>query len=738
MAQRLPTPGGDDGQWGDILNSFLGVSHASDGTLNSNVVGTSQIQAGAVTNTQLDTNTQTAIASVSSKYTVPAGGIPASDLATAVQTDLSAASTALQTAQLGANGGVASLDSAGKLTSGQVPSSVADATGAAAGYVPSSNGSNGLTWAPRIPKQPLVIDGQLLREGTGGPRYRATGYNAHVGTDSYPTSASMTTIEQLDKYFSTVIRPNSLTRIRFFAPGTSLGITWDQQLAWYDKVVAAAQANDQRLILCVTTWGSGASGDQPYNAFGPTTAWVTGQQYLHSVSGANSYQDWVQTLATRYAGNYTVAMFDLCNEPQDSGGANTSAFASWVSAASGWIKAIDPNFLVYMGIDVPGSVGGTTQYQTISAGADLCSMHYYDNYGFVPNQGQITAADALGKPLIIDETGVWAKDYFDATDTAPSGTRSAITHEAAGQFWREQALRQFAEPEVCAVLYYSYMDSDNGQGNNSDTGKFEPLNESLLRKVIRTVDLHGEPFNKNTLASLTASPADWVDAPQTLLYQPGTPIGSYYSRASDGGGTVTGGPLAGQWNGHPSFLFTGTQKLGVYPWSTYSPQASYFFAFVPNAVPGSGSWAYLMSPSGPSPNGQMGLRINSAGNIELVLSCLSANEAPSNDTVKATSSNAVNLNGMNTLAVIWNSSATASNGWAAGAWNIVLNGSLTSGTVTGSPNHDANTQLGIAYDNVSDGYQGHIMQAFMEPIAETPALRAKALAYLSGKYTLIS
>ncbi|MDB5175441.1 MAG: hypothetical protein JWM81_299 [Candidatus Saccharibacteria bacterium] len=33
MAQRLPIPGQDDGQWGDILNGFLGVEHNADGTL---------------------------------------------------------------------------------------------------------------------------------------------------------------------------------------------------------------------------------------------------------------------------------------------------------------------------------------------------------------------------------------------------------------------------------------------------------------------------------------------------------------------------------------------------------------------------------------------------------------------------------------------------------------------------------------------------------------------------------
>jgi hypothetical protein len=96
MTQRLPTPGGDDGDWGNILNSFLEVSLTADGTLNSNTVGTAQIQNNAVTNTQLDSATQTTLASVADKYTKPGSGIPASDLTSAVQTSLTSASNAVQ------------------------------------------------------------------------------------------------------------------------------------------------------------------------------------------------------------------------------------------------------------------------------------------------------------------------------------------------------------------------------------------------------------------------------------------------------------------------------------------------------------------------------------------------------------------------------------------------------------------------------------------------------------------
>jgi hypothetical protein len=40
---RLPQPGGDDGVWAQILNDYLSVSHATDGTLNANVVSDAQV-----------------------------------------------------------------------------------------------------------------------------------------------------------------------------------------------------------------------------------------------------------------------------------------------------------------------------------------------------------------------------------------------------------------------------------------------------------------------------------------------------------------------------------------------------------------------------------------------------------------------------------------------------------------------------------------------------------------------
>lgn len=59
-------------------------------------------------------------------YQKPSGGIPASDMATAVQTVLTAAGNAIPSTQKGAASGVATLDANGKVPSEQLPSYVDD------------------------------------------------------------------------------------------------------------------------------------------------------------------------------------------------------------------------------------------------------------------------------------------------------------------------------------------------------------------------------------------------------------------------------------------------------------------------------------------------------------------------------------------------------------------------------------------------------------------------------------
>ena len=99
---RLPQPGGDSGNWGNILNDYLQVEHDTAGHLKTGVVGSSQIANNAVTAAHVADGTlpqakiQNLSTDLAAKYTKPGTGIPKTDFDTAVQNSLSLADTALQ------------------------------------------------------------------------------------------------------------------------------------------------------------------------------------------------------------------------------------------------------------------------------------------------------------------------------------------------------------------------------------------------------------------------------------------------------------------------------------------------------------------------------------------------------------------------------------------------------------------------------------------------------------------
>jgi hypothetical protein len=83
---RLPISGADEGTWGTLLNQYLTVEHAADGTLKRGpdidaAKSTAQAAQQAATNAQTAAN---------AKYALPAAGVPETDLAAAVQTKLNA------------------------------------------------------------------------------------------------------------------------------------------------------------------------------------------------------------------------------------------------------------------------------------------------------------------------------------------------------------------------------------------------------------------------------------------------------------------------------------------------------------------------------------------------------------------------------------------------------------------------------------------------------------------------
>lgn len=100
-------PGGDDNNWGTILNDFLAVEHTDAGVLRkaADITQAKSDATTALTNAATaSSNAATALSAAQSaqttasgKYTKPGSGIPETDLTTAVQAKLNAAQTVQRT-----------------------------------------------------------------------------------------------------------------------------------------------------------------------------------------------------------------------------------------------------------------------------------------------------------------------------------------------------------------------------------------------------------------------------------------------------------------------------------------------------------------------------------------------------------------------------------------------------------------------------------------------------------------
>jgi lysophospholipase L1-like esterase len=113
---RLPQPGGDAGQWGQILNDYLSEAHEADGSLKS--IPQSKVQ-NLATDLAAKADTSALVAKANTADLGTAAGADSTDFATAAQG--AKADAAIPTTSRGQVNGVATLDGDAKLPEVQVP-----------------------------------------------------------------------------------------------------------------------------------------------------------------------------------------------------------------------------------------------------------------------------------------------------------------------------------------------------------------------------------------------------------------------------------------------------------------------------------------------------------------------------------------------------------------------------------------------------------------------------------------
>lgn len=239
--------------------------------------------------------------------------------------------------------------------------------------------------------------GFVYRQGRSlmldGRPYRYVGFNAY-GMSGCATGQPWDQ-EQLDDYFAG-LRPVSVTRTWAFE---------SRGLAELDRIVAAAEAHNQKLILPLANAGADCDRITKDN------------DWYSSGYRSDSYLPWVRTVVSRYADSPAVAMWEIMNEPGNLASVDDVTMKAFFDDVAATIKSYDPHHLVGTG-SMAEYTSGTRNFGFVHSGPDIDvgSLHEYDydpasdtllhSYFSRHLAPTLHAMYQQGKPLIVGETGI--------------------------------------------------------------------------------------------------------------------------------------------------------------------------------------------------------------------------------------------------------------------------------------------------------------------------------------------
>jgi hypothetical protein len=285
----------------------------------------------------------------------------------------------------------------------------------------------------------LTRQGQQL-EWQGQP-YRFLGFNAFSLTGC-GRAIEIPTDAEADAFFAS-LRPRSLVRTYAFEVlGTDA----------VDRVVAMAKKHGHMLTLVLTD-GNGTCGD------GGTVK--ANEWYANGYR--TTFQPWVATIVTRFKDEPTIGMWEIVNMPGEAVAAGATpvdapTLRTFFDVIGGQIHDIDPNHLVESGTHGPWAYGGSASYSLIheSFGIDVMAFHDFDNVAASPPNlaSSLAVAAALGKPLVLDELGMFASEAGDSTRQL--GNMTCISWTARRDAFRQQLTSAFAT-ELAGVDVWNWL-----------------------------------------------------------------------------------------------------------------------------------------------------------------------------------------------------------------------------------------------------------------------------------------
>ena len=175
------------------------------------------------------------------------------------------------------------------------------------------------------------------------------------------------------------------------------------------------------------------------------TDWYT------SAAAQAQYQKYIAAVVSRYKTSTAIFAWELANEPRCSG-CDVSVINTWATTTSAYIKSLDSNHMVTMGDEGFGLdtlSDGSYPFTTAAGGynwtqnlqipdIDFGTYHLYpsswgeaDTWGPLWIQAHAEAANAIGKPVIMEEYG-----SLTLTDEEPWQAEVLATETAGDMYWQ--------------------------------------------------------------------------------------------------------------------------------------------------------------------------------------------------------------------------------------------------------------------------------------------------------------
>lgn len=253
---------------------------------------------------------------------------------------------------------------------------------------------------------------QLLLDGAP---YRFTGVNAFQLATFWSVNAGcgqQASDTDLDALFGG-LRPNSVVRFWAFQSLATNRLSGAEDFTGLDRVVAAAERHQQRLILTLGNHWSECDGPAK------PTEWYAGGYQVATPGARTSYLEHVRAVVGRYRSSPAVGFWEPVNEPEVACGA-TAELRGFFDAVGAEIRSLDPVHLISsgtIGSGQCGTSGADFEYVHASPGIDIANYHDYgfDTVALPGDQWnglavRIAQAERLQKPLIVGEVGIEAGD----------------------------------------------------------------------------------------------------------------------------------------------------------------------------------------------------------------------------------------------------------------------------------------------------------------------------------------